>query len=138
MVHFNNTGQQKEKRKLVIKAEINFSIKTDPETLTNYSITARNYGIHTAGSMYAIRKHGCHDLANKSAKCCTCTPIQQEVISLTEVYLCSGNHYKTQQVLFTNKKNRHEGPAWNGHRGGHSRHPELKEREVLQSQFSEP
>lgn len=44
--------------------------ESDLEQLTNYSITAWNYGIHGAVSMYAIRKHGRHDLSNKSAKCC--------------------------------------------------------------------
>lgn len=55
-------------RKWWIKAQC---IKIDLEQLTNHSITTRNYVIDTAVSMYAIRKHGCHDLSNKSTECCT-------------------------------------------------------------------
>lgn len=98
--------------------------------LTNYSVTTGDYRIHTAISMYTIRKHGCHDLTDQSAKSCTCPSnngIQQEE---TRTFLGFEhklliNTHRQVQILLTNEEHWHECPAWDRHGGGHSRHPEL-------------
>lgn len=61
--------------------------EADSEPLTNYSITTRNYGIHAAVCMYAIRKHGRHDLSDKSAKSCACQSHTETALSYFKAFL---------------------------------------------------
>lgn len=75
--------------------------KKDSEQLTNYSVTARNYGIHAAVSMYAIREHGRHDLSNKSAKCCACPSCTDTARSYLKGFLPLQEKLKKQSQFYS-------------------------------------